>query len=368
MGRGELRIVKRQNVLNFLFYFGFFIISISKMFERSALIEIPTSVLGTIDIVAMMSFLVKFLLDKHSLFELVICTIFFVLMLTMRLFTGFPVVLLVSFCAFIAMKNVNIRTVLKLDIAIKSIFLMMHALAFAIDLATGYEAVYAYIDEVAKGVTASLYFVNPNSTGLIGTWIAIEILFLSDKNKKTSYIIPTLIALFVFFITASRTPLLVYAVYVVLCLIKNEKVLTILQRVAYPLFCVVSFLMIEILVPGSQVYDMINSATSGRVAISRMAYDRFGMTFLPTGNTFGYPIDVFYVKCFVNYGLVTLAIAYIPHLLLLNGDIESKRISIVISLYLLFEVALVNVGFAPAYLILADALFNKKAENHGNKD
>ena len=124
-------------------------------------------------------------------------------------------------------------------------------------------------------------------------------------------------------------------------------------------------MMVSLLSPGTPIYDMLNALTSGRIGFSFMAYNLIGPVFLPDSNAMvaleKYPIDVFYIKCLVNYGIITMIIAYIPHFILpTDSSKETKRISIIASLYLFFEAVLVNIGFAPAYLILADAIINKE--------
>lgn len=357
--------IRKKNILNVLFYSGFIIISLSKMMERSALIQLSDDIFSILNVFGIVLFLTKLMLDQHNARELLFNVGLLLLMFFLKLSMGMPLFMLATCCGFMAIKGVDIRIILKIDIVIKTLFLIFHSLIFALDYISGTEMVFDFIDEVRKGTVMSLYFVNPNSTGLIGVWIAIEILFLKENKKWFDYIAPTMFVSLVFIITTSRTPFFVYVVYLALQFIKSDGVLTIIQKLAYPFFCTLSFMMVSLLSPGTPIYDMLNALTSGRIGFSFMAYNLIGPVFLPDSNAMvaleKYPIDVFYIKCLVNYGIITMIIAYIPHFILpTDSSKETKRISIIASLYLFFEAVLVNIGFAPAYLILADAIINKE--------
>ena len=116
-------------------------------------------------ITATVLFVVKIILDKHKrsllLFEIAI----YLLAIGIRV-AGGPTFLMVSCLAFMAMKDVNIKTVIKIDITVKSFFLLTHVIIFAVDYLSGVEAVWDYIAFSEKGTTIALYFRNPNTTGL----------------------------------------------------------------------------------------------------------------------------------------------------------------------------------------------------------
>lgn len=348
-----------------IYCLGFFLLVSSKMIERSALLTPPDYVYDVMEFAATFLFGIKFLLDKHGKKELLISILIMSIAVILRLLTGWPTALVASVFAFLSIRGVDIKTIIKIDLAVKVFFLITHAFVFVLDYAMGFELAADYIGVSAKGASASLYFMNPNSTGLIGTFIAIDMLYLKNHKRLRDYIMPTIIALLTFVVTLSRTPFSIYIVYLMLQFIKDGKILTVIQKGLFPLLFLVSFMIVEILPQSGTFYDLVNGLLSGRLSHSIYAYDMLGVNVLPNMLNFTVLekhqiiVDVFYVRCMVQYGLITIVLYYIPHLLLpLRSNNEQKRMSIIASLYLFFEIAISNVGFAAPYLILADAIYN----------
>lgn len=348
-----------------LFYTGFVLISLFRMIDRSAIFNMPDYLADVISVFAIIFFSLKILLDKHKRNELLIGGFIIILTLVLKIVFGAPMFLPVSCFAFIAMKGVNIKTVVKIDIAIKAFFLISHALVFAVDYFAGVEFAHNFIDIGSKGTSMSLYFLNSNTTGLIGTWIALDMLYLKDKKKFTDFILPTIIAVATFAITTSRAPMFIYALYLLLQFVKNGKSLFILQKMAYPFLCVFSVLIVLLLAPGNPIYDMLNSMSSGRIWYSVTSYNLVGATILPNMTNMimleNYVIDIFYVRCLVKYGIVVLGLYYVPHLLVpSDASNEDKRMSIITSVFLFFEAAAADISLVIPYLILASAFYKKE--------
>ena len=358
---------KIKNPTSVLFYVSFFLISMSRMVQASGLVDISEDIMDVFMVIACVLFLIKIAFDKGTVKELLLKVLIAGFAMCLRAF-GLPMFIISSCFAFLAMKNVDIKTVIKIDLVVKTMFFMFSAIVFGVDYFTGEERTIEYIYEAKKGTAISLYFKNPNTTGLIGTMIAFDLLYLKDNKRFKDFVLPTLIATITFALTTSRAPFLVYCVYLLLQFIKNGKVLTVIQKLTYPILFGLAFYTVTSVSVGSPVYKFLNPLLSSRIWYSIAAYKSVGMTILPSlANAIllkDYVIDVFYVKCIVRYGLITLLLYYIPHLLLpKNATNEQKRMSIVASLYLFFEDAVTNVGFAIPYLIIADAIFNKRVED-----
>lgn len=355
-----------------LFCVAFFLLSVSVMIERSTLVELPNSFANIISIVAAVMFGAKFLLDKHKGRELLISIMVIAALVIMRIL-GAPVFMVTSGLAFLAIKDVNIRTIIKIDIAVKSFFLLSHGLLFLVDYMTGMDTIWEYISVSSKGTAASLYFKNPNTTGLIATWIALGMLYLKDQKKLKDFVLPTIIVVVTFMITTSRAPFLVYLIYLLLQLVRNGQILYVMQRIVYPIFCIGVLLIVNYMPMNGAVYEALNSMSSGRIGYSLMAYDAVGVNFLPSHDNEvlldDYIIDVFYVKCLVEYGVITMIIYYLPYWFLPRKcKDETKRIAIITAVYLFLERAVANVGFALPYLIMADAIFNGNTQEKKRKD
>ena len=349
-----------------LFYVGFILCSISTLLGRSALFEFPDLLTEQIlPIISATLFGAKFLLDKHTKKELPIYVIIIVVLIILKIFCSLNTYIVLSVLAFISFRQVNIDKVIKIDLAIKAFFLLSHALVFTVDYLTGIEETSNFIHYLTKGTSLSLYFVNPNTTGLLGTWIALDMLYLKKDKRFRDFVFPTVIVLITYFLTTSRTPFLVYIVYILLQFIRNDNHLMILQKTIYPFLSILSLLVMMFYNPNNSIFMIIDKALSGRLYYSSLAYNLIGINIIPRTDAAlllkNCVVDVFYVKCCVQFGITTLALYYIPHLLMpKNASKEEKRMSIVASIYLFFEWVIANIGFAPAYLILADAFYNHR--------
>ena len=351
-----------------LFYFGFTLLAISTLMRRSTIVTLPSLLASDIiPVIACMLFFVKFILDKHSRKELVFCILAMVTIALLRIGVGIDTFIVTSIFALLTTKDIDIKKVIKLDIIIKSFFLLVHVFVFTADYLTGVGNALDYINYYAKGTSVSFYFSNPNTTGLLGTCIAMDMLFLKKNKAAKDYIVPTVIAIATFLLTASRTPLLMYTLYVFLQLIRDTKTLTIIQKSIYPILCIIAFAMVNFLDTHGTLFNFLNPLMSGRISQSIYAYRALGVNLLPnaarTALLENYIIDVFYVKCMVDFGLITMLIYYLPNLLLpTDCDDDTKRISIVACVNLFFESVIANIGFAIPFLILSDAFYNKNKE------
>lgn len=351
-----------------LYYAAFSIIVICRLAQSSALVPLPVTFYKIAILVSSALFLIKILLDRHKFIELIA-------ILTATAIFGYIYLVtdasffIATFLAIASIKGVSIKKVVKLDILYKAIFLITHTLVFSLDYIFQIGEVFNYVEEFAKGTSYFLYFNNPNTTGLLGTWLAIDILYLKDDPKFKDFIFPTVLATLFFIITRSRTAFYSYILYIALHLIKNERMLNVLQKITYPLLAVVSLIIVAAVGTGGQIFQFLNNLFSYRLFFSVHAFSEVGMQLLPnaaSANIFDkYTIDNFYVRCFIFYGLITLILFYLPHMLLpKTGKQKEKRISIVSSVYLFFEAVLANIGFCVPYLMLADGSLNKEEGRH----
>ena len=117
----------------------------------------------------------------------------------------------------------------------------------------------------------------------------------------------------------------------------------------------------------------MNKLLSNRLLFSINAYAQTGLNVLPrtleTRFFDTYIIDNYYVRCFINYGLLTLLLFYIPIVMVPRKGFEKeKKFSILSTIYLFFENVTINVGIALPYVFLADIIFNKKGLKDGEKE
>ena len=353
--------------LKSLYYIAFILLLILRWATCSVLITLSPNMFHLLVFFIVLLFIGKIVMEPHSKKEYLLIILLTTLFTYIYLITDMYY-LLTSFLAFAALKDVSIKKVIIIDIVIKLIFITGHSLLYFLDYIFDYEKVLeaAFITE--KGIRHTMYFSNPNTFGVILVWIIIDILYLSEKLSFKSVAITFLIMLIGYKLTQSRTAFYVYIIYIVLSLIKTQKVVDILNKYCYYFLAAFSFFIVKFLNINSSLYKFLNTLFSNRLKFSMAAFDSVGLKFLPNylpADFFElYIIDNFYVRCFICFGILTLIIVGIPQFIMpKNKFYKEKIISIVSSIYLFSENVTINVGFAVPFLIIGDTLINRKNED-----
>ena len=107
-----------------LFYMAFSLLTFVTIIDRSSLMGVPYYISDIVTVSVAVLFVIKILLDKHRIRELLLDAIFVIATIIIKIMGG-PMFIMSSCLAFLAMKDINIKTVVKIDIAIKSFFLVI---------------------------------------------------------------------------------------------------------------------------------------------------------------------------------------------------------------------------------------------------
>lgn len=369
----EKNIFKKYFINEDLYILSFYIFVVSRMLEASTISNLGHTFYQIATILASVILFVKFVLQRHSVKNIVTSSLILSI-LTILTLLGAPYFILITFLSFIAIKDVSIRRVLRGDIGIKAFFLLSHLLVLLYGIIFDDSLLQQTLSVAPKGISCSLFFANPNTAGLIGIWLVIDFLYLKGDNKKMKdFIAPTILVLAMFLLTRSRTSLLIYAIYAILQLVKNNSVLFIIQKAIYPVLLLMSFVMVSLVEPGGSTFGSINAIFSGRFSHSIIAYRAAGMHLLPNKlpsefytsqqSVLRLTVDNFFVRGFIQYGLLELAIYYLQYALLpKNSSLDVKRISIAMNLYLFFELTIAFAGFCTPNLIIANSIINRKEQ------
>ncbi|MBR3220464.1 hypothetical protein IKF76_01190 [Candidatus Saccharibacteria bacterium] len=359
---------KQKSALNICYYTALSLCIAAKMFDISSLLNIPRELDLLMIVLSALFFSVKAIFSIKTRKQLLITAAMLALFLYIYFATGATFVIL-SFLAAVSITEVNIKNIVKIDIALKAFFLAVHLGFFFMALLL----FPAYLPATNSIGAYDLYFTNSNSAPILALWLAIDILYISAKPSFKKYLALFVLMLILFFIGKSRTAFFCFIIFSLLHLIKNEKILTIMSRYAYLVSAGISFLIVNI-VDKTSLYRTINTMFSSRLGYSIAAYRQTGLVLIPQPGDFNpfekLIIDNFYVRCIVLYGIITLALYYIP-IWLLNKRraAEEKRISIVTSISLFVEYVACNVGFSIPFLIIASKALseqNKKETKNGH--
>ncbi len=228
-----------------------------------------------------------------------------------------------------------------------------------------------------------LGFSHPNNLNLfIDIMIILFIYTYYDKikNKVTCNIVLFLVIFFTYYLTKSRTGLIVGIVIILLFMlykyankfkfIKNYK------------FVIGIYIMIIIFVMGlqcipknSQVYEVMNDMLTGRIKLSGMIIERYGINLLgqPISKMYdtykGYsiliPVDQGIINSLLRYGILINLLFYITQFILIKKYCQQKKYDrIVIILIMIIYSITEDILFYPftniSLLFISDLIFNSK--------
>jgi len=154
---------------------------------------------------------------------------------------------MISLLAIVAIKNVDIKKIVKIDIVIKLIFLCTHASLYLIDYLLNYDAIKNLIIFSSKGASHALYFSNPNTVGAIVLLLVLDILFLKKNLNKKHLALGFLALIISYLICRSRTPFFIYIIFIALQFVKNIKVTNLLGKYTYFALGLITFIIINYL-------------------------------------------------------------------------------------------------------------------------
>lgn len=359
-----MHLFNRLNIKTLLVYVAMLIIFLIRVCTSSILIDIDGRVNQTLLLVAMSLLIIKILLDFRSLQQYLLFLPCLLISVYAYSVTGVNYILIGCLACF-AIKSVNIKTIIKIDIMVKGLSLFIHTLLYFANFFFKFDYIAELIHYMPKGVGHSIYYANPNTVGLIIFWIIIEIYYLKRKERTIDSFLMFLLSLTGFLITKSRTPFYASIAYILIKNIKNPKVINVLLRYTYVAAFLASCLIVTFITRESDLFKLLNPLFSNRLGYLIGAYNFTSMHILPNiisrKVTEMFIIDNFYGRGIVSFGIVVILVYYIPYFLAskIDGRAKEKLIAIIAALYAFFEMHAFNVGFSVSYLLLADAIVNR---------
>lgn len=349
--------------ISFIYYIAIALSILLRLLTSTTLININLLSRYIILAVILFLFIIKIILDKHSFKYYMSFIVAGLLVLYIYIITKESFILILFF-SFFSIQNVDIKKVIKIDFIIKFIFLFSHLLLFLINKIFYISTLENIKFISSKGIAYSVYFMNPNTFCLLTLWLIFDVFYLKGKIKFKDIVLGLIIILFSYVIAKSRTSLYIYFIFILINLMKNEKIINFLFKYTYIIVSFITYFMVKYIKLDSSLFVFLNDLTSNRIGYSIKAINLVNYHLFPNflDITFynSFIIDNFYIKCFINYGIITLIILYIPHLIIKNKTaLLEMKYSILSNIYLFFEASVCNIGFSPIYLILADIIFNK---------
>lgn len=278
---------------------------------------------------------------------------------------------LTDFLVMISIVDVNINKAIKIDIFVKSLFLIIHSIFYFHDFLFAYTKIEPYfVLTKAFGIRHSLYFSHPNTAAAIVVWLVIDWIYIA-KNKRIPIAIGSLLVAFYSYFTISRTALIVYILFLLILFLLNKKrlkkIFNFLEKYLFIIMAGVNILMISISsLMNNPLIISLDKILSKRLYYTNLAINTYGFHILPNNISDSIMknsiiVDNFYTRAFISYGFIILIIVAIMYYLSTkkeNSNLD-KAILVIFPIYLFNELFPFNVGRAIPLLIFANILFNK---------
>ncbi len=350
---------------NIIYYLAFSLLVILRLTTGSVLFPLPLYFNYILLIIISSLFGLKIILDNHTFKEYLFIIILTILTIYIYIVANTYYIFL-GFLSIMALKNVNIKTVIKIDIILKLTFLSIHSITYLFTWLIDYNIILDTIKiSSLKGISHSLFFPNPNFVGALIIWLVFDFLCLKKEVKTKDIFIGLIIVIISYLICKSRTPLYIYILFIVLSFIKNQKILNFLAKYSYLILAIITLFIISINNVDNELFIKLNSLFSNRFMYSVAAYNKYGLSILPNALANNYSdfliIDSFYVRSFINYGILTLIIVGTINIFIPKKNYKlEKRIFILASIYMFFEVIPIYTGLSLAYIIIGNTIINNK--------
>lgn len=349
---------------NRYFYYAAFILTvILRLTTSSTLFNLPLSINYAILGIANILYMIKIILDNHNIKESIMIAIILAISLYIYKETGVSYIF-TGFLSIVAIKNVDIKKVVKIDIVLKLLFLLSHGILYFYNYIFNYAAIESIINYSVKGISHSIYFSNPNTVGALVLLLVLDILYLKNTLKLKNLLIGGIFIIISYLVCKSRTPMYIYFIFIGISFIKNMKIINFLSKHTYFLLGLLSFIIIHVLDSSNAILLTVDKMFSNRLIYSMIAYRQYGLAIFPNAaaNTYiaHFIVDNFFVRCFINYGVITfLTVGLLNLKLPKDGYRLEKNIFTISSIYLFFETVTVNTGFGLPLVIMGDIVLYK---------
>ncbi len=361
---------------------GLSIMLIRALIENSNLIELPSTVDLVLIVIPAILLGLKIIMEKYTIKEYIIILIAGIFCVYTSFLCDYFAITM-SYLTLVGIKNINISKALKVIAITIGIYLLICFIYFLWFYITDRESLpyYAITDNNTKRFY--IFFNNPNSFAAFTFWsLAIYLYLLRDRKNIIKYIIYIIINALVYYFTVSRTTLILSII--LLCAffaieknwkICNEKLLKFLAKYSFLICAVFSLLSVVGYNIFPSFFDKIDDLLSRRISLGVIAYEMYGMTFLPKAIEFplvkwknkyaaNLTLDNAYIRSTINFGIIYLFIIYwiILKGLKLKNDKYELILIIVMSISALSECYIFSTYFCFPILILMSKIFENNKE------
>lgn len=357
-----------------LYYIGVFLAIVISLCDISRIINIDGVFRTVVYFCSMLFITIKIIKTKYTKNELSILLILGILCLYASTVLS-DYTFLMNILIIIGLININIKKIIKIDLAVKLFFLILHTIIYFYDMLYNYWKIIPYFVLTKKyGARHSLYFSHPNSANGVVIWLVIDWIIIS-KNKKLSVLLGSALVIYYSIFTVSRTSIIIYILFLLIVFFsKNniiKKISIFLQKYLFIILTVLNAIIISLTqFYSSELIQQIDILFSKRLTYSKIATDTLGIHFFPNNISDALHnnlliIDNFYIKSFVCYGFVFLLILCVIYIFIgkhRNVNQFELAVLIIFPIYLVNELFVFNICRAIPLLVIGNIILNKKKE------
>ena len=362
-----------------IYLVGFTVYCIVSLLGSSDLLPLNEYVKNGMYVLSSALFCVVILCSKYTKKEYII----YDLLVLLTLYASIKVhkmFFLINVLAIMAIKNIKIHSVIKLDIIIKTAIIAIHSLVYLYQYIFQYELIQEMIMVNADRNRHTLYFTHPNLMGQVILWLVIDILYIKKCDKISVFLSVIMIAI-AFVVTDSRTMVMAYVIFLFLYFIGKlmkektyKKIIHFIEKFSIDIVAITSLILAILYKYQISSVCFINKLTSGRIYNAYIAIEKFGIQLFPNIGAINLEqytiIDNFYIRSFILFGTIFIIILSImTKSISKNESLISEIIIIVFAINLFNEFNSICIGNAIPILLLASMIMSKNKEKTvTNKD
>ncbi len=310
---------------------------------------------------SILEYIVFFVFSVYSIYAGIILKKFFFIM---------------NLLIMLAINRKNIKSTLKIDITIKTIFIMIHVIATIIAMMMGnFQSIFLTTD---SRISCTFFFKHYNIFAGIVTWMLIEYIYIRKDMEIKELLLMTMIEIFIYITTTSKTAILIYIIFMILYFVVKNKnyrwvknCINIFQKIGIEIMAIFSVVTAMIYKYGIPFISWINAKTSGRIYYSTKAIEKYGFNIFPNKSAidFEYYIDNFYIKSVILYGfLFVIILCILMKLVKKDKYFEEKILLITFAVNLFSEYFEIVIGNAIPLLILGYIINDGKTQKQKNDE
>lgn len=360
-----------------VYYLATIVVVTKLILAYSEIIVIPPIINSVFNLTFIFLILLKLLITFN--FKSKKIYLIFILFVVMTVYTSIQTdnyIMLFSALGIIAIKGINVKSIIKVSFRVKVFWLTIHFICFLFAMML-FPNVVEY-SLIGNEVRYRIFLTQPNTCAMLFLWAIFEYIYLNyEKLSFKKFLGCTFVFGTVLHITKSKTSIIVYILLWLLIWQKRrkvvQKIVCFFSKYGYVILSIF-FVSITVIYNSLPFARTLNTMLTGRLAGAAKAYSMYGFTmfgqYLELGKKIEWDavygvtsiwLENAYSMMFINYGII-YAILIAVALWYASGYLTEKDKIFVCAMliYGIGESYIVDIFLCFPLLIVAAAIYNKQ--------